>query len=168
MTKDRLEFESGIASSLNAIDWFFNVGQSLNEKHIHNVASLSEAMGFIKHEVSEWAVIEGRTILFEKVRDTNPEKFRSWNDIAAQASLKAAKLADQAVIANRIHCNEEQLHEWLHAIIGGAVMEEYFESCASVRIFRRLTDILLLGHLPCGWYLRSADDFPMKCDLIVY
>jgi hypothetical protein len=168
MTNDRSEFESGIVNSLNGIDWFRNAGKTLDDKQLHIVASLSEAMQFIRHDVSEWAVIEARTILFEKVRDTDRAKFRIWNDIAAQASLKAGKLADQAVIANRIHCNEEHLHEWLQAIIGGAAMEEYFESCAAVSIFRRLTDILLLGHLPCGWYLRSADDFPIKCDVIVY
>lgn len=158
---------SELVEMLRANAWFKNAGSSIETLGHKRVESWDQAFMYASHDVTKWATIEAANVLYKRLSTTDYNRFKEWNAIASGLGSTVTELVQAATAASEVTIPPSS-QEWLHAVIIGALMEDEFKDCAQVSLFRDLAMIMLSGYFPCGWYCRSAEDFPHNAPILVY
>lgn len=159
--------KSALAEKLRANEWFRNGGRARDTPRHQRVESWEQAFAYATHEVTKWAALEGGLRLYNQLADINYDRFKEWNSIAGRLDGSITEFVQAASEACEVPTPHAS-RDWLRGVFIGALMEEEYADCIELHIFRSLTDVVLDGYFPCGWYCRRAADFPNQSPILVY
>lgn len=159
---------SPLLDSLEHTQWFSQTGVPMQSGTFRSVRSWQEAFEYAESEVTGWATVEARNILYSQLSSRDYRRFQSWNDVARALAEPVASVVHRALTTPGTPTFPQPAKDWLNGLLVGALMEESYDDCVRVTLFRDLVSILRVGHFPCGWYCRAAQDFPDRAPIIVY
>ncbi|WP_010587904.1 hypothetical protein [Schlesneria paludicola] len=147
---------------------FRKTGLPLENSKFHVVVSWEQAFEMVEHEVQLWCSVEARNMLYAPLSEEHVERFNLWNEVARSYVEPVSRFVAHSMKTPGIPPFPSPAKDWMNGILIGAFMEEEYEDCINVTLYRDLVDVLIDGHFPCGWYCRAAADFPLASPIIVY
>lgn len=155
---------------LRDVKWFSAVGAPVaNSPSIRLVSSWDEAFTWCADSVSWWCNVEGKKVLYETLATTHYSRFIQWNNIATATLPKVIELVQSVILPSRpTLVFPEQAQGWIQSQILSGLMELAYRDCFEVKLFTYQLGLYSVGHFPCGWDVRSPDDFPTNAQIVVY
>ena len=138
-------------ASFDRIPWFRNVGKNDVPK-VKVVSSWAEAIELCSSPDWENFTLEALNEYRELVAERNPERWDSWNEIAAEVREVLAPLVQRAarevIRANSLPTVFEECLRW--DLLGTCMEIDYSDICPPI-FFSGLAHYYARGHFPCGW-----------------
>jgi len=136
---------------------------------IAHVTSWVDAFAWTANPITTWCSIEAKKNLYETLSKNHYARFAQWNDIARPLLTPVQQLLKNTILPSVPEVVfPQKAQEWIQSQLIGAAMELAYRDVVISDLSLSIMDLFQRGKFPCGWSVKSEDEFPCQAIMYIY